>query len=329
MAKHWIPVRVRKVALFALVVLSVAGLLCCVVNEQRRAAPTEQQLEHPQQRQRQRQLNLLSDPKSVQFKSDSSIAGMTVAIINTPKCGTGGLANTFKRSWRCFLRNDSPIGDMSGNFCPGNKSVWRTHTVESGARGISLARERQGDAKCLVVTAIRDPQTWLPSLFLQGAGSLCDGDRITSRLEFEQRYRRWLKKYQKMIRGRVTSVIPDLLKEFGAQSLTDEMEKINANGGYSLLSHPESTTFQGKSAFAGCNLLLLRMEDASIWPDILSSVAPGLQYTVPKSRVDLCPNIAEHYDSIKFLILTQKEKLALAGGDKYIEEYFRLYRFLE
>mmetsp|Transcript_27241 Transcript_27241/g.38312 ORF Transcript_27241/g.38312 Transcript_27241/m.38312 type:complete len:322 (+) Transcript_27241:192-1157(+) len=268
-----------------------------------------------------------SDPKTVAVKTDVPLPkGTVIGVINTPKCGTGTLTGTFIRSFKCGNEETSIFPAVTGRNCPMQNHVLRTHDWIAGGKMLRNFVSRHEQEKCMVVTAIRDPQTWLASLFFERKkGELCDGAKISSAADFVLMYRRWLLQTRQEIRTLASFVIPHLLKEFGAKSLTEEFMKMNANGGYSLLHHPKRKSLL--SNYHDCDLLFLRMEDNDNWENIVPSIIPGTSYSRGESRADLCPNVAEYYQAIKNLKLTALEKRTIMGDDRYLREYFSVYNF--
>mmetsp|Transcript_1469 Transcript_1469/g.2326 ORF Transcript_1469/g.2326 Transcript_1469/m.2326 type:complete len:323 (+) Transcript_1469:182-1150(+) len=263
------------------------------------------------------------DPKSVSVKP-TLVKGTVVGVINTPKSGTGTLTGTFFRSFRCGKHEKSVVDTVQGRNCPAHNHAFRTHRLKEGGIMLRHFVQKYPHEKCMVVTAIRNPQTWLPSLFMEKhKKTLCEGSTIRSAADFVMRYRRWFLKNKKEIRKIASSVVPHLLKEFGGKSLTHQMTKMNENGGY-VLMHNKSK----RSKFRGCDLLFLRMEDQDNWSNVLPSVIPGTTYSRSQSRADLCPNIANYYQAIQAYQFTDRERRKIMGNDKYMREYFEVYNFL-
>lgn len=98
------------------------------------------------------------------------------------------------------------------------------------------------------------------------------------------------------------------------------METVRKNNGYSLLSNASPS-----STYAGCELLFLSMEHNTYWPDIIPRIIPGVTHQKGVSRVDLCPNIADHYKAIQSYKLTEEERAIISNGDPDVAEYFNVY----
>lgn len=272
-----------------------------------------------------RHLLLNFDPKTITAKTPPP--GTIAVVMNTPKCGTTGLADMFARSFDCRGKSPQQTGEVLAYSCPEQRTLVRTHDYEGGVQVLQSIREQQEpNQKCIVVTAIRNPETWLSSLYMQSADgyALCQAEISVD--DFVQRYRNWIVQNAMRVRAAVESVRPRLLRDFGATSLTSEMEKIQANGGYSLLKEQKNSNFNGGRPFGNCELLFLRMEDHDKWPQIMDSVMPGLVDLVKSpARTETCPVIAEHYGAIQNYKLTEDEKVSIIGGNVHVEEYFRVY----
>mmetsp|Transcript_12344 Transcript_12344/g.19139 ORF Transcript_12344/g.19139 Transcript_12344/m.19139 type:complete len:310 (+) Transcript_12344:70-999(+) len=246
-------------------------------------------------------------------------------VINSPKCGTAGLTQSFVNSFDpCLLKNITSE-EVQYFECAEGRGVIRSHDLERGTEAIKEIRRDAALQQCLVVTAIRHPEHWLPSLFLQcrEGNALCHAD--VSREEYFQRYHDWLMFEREMNKARntVRAVRPILLKAFGATSLESEMIKVQENGGYSLLEDPEP-----EGGFKNCKLLFLRMEDEERWHSILADVMPGIRYFKASSRLDKCPKTADHYKALQDYKLSEEEKASVLGDDPDMREYFRAYGLL-
>mmetsp|Transcript_5933 Transcript_5933/g.9151 ORF Transcript_5933/g.9151 Transcript_5933/m.9151 type:complete len:590 (-) Transcript_5933:116-1885(-) len=263
------------------------------------------------------------DPKSVQEKRklDDDLQGMLAVVISTPKCGTGSLTSTFSRSLKCHPSDDISIGEVVLSECENDNTVIRSHSLTEATAVLSKHREQKPDQRCVVVTGIRDPQPWLPSMFMQSKESkeICDAD--ISREDFFKKYHDWIMDHGSRINHAVKEVRPGLLQAFNSKGLTHEVEQMNRNGGYSFLNGADPN-----GPFAGCDMLFFRMEDSKRWPDIISNLLPGITYETNKSRVDRCPKIADHYKALsKEYKLSDEEKMHLVHGDPQVAEYFQVY----
>mmetsp|Transcript_21032 Transcript_21032/g.32332 ORF Transcript_21032/g.32332 Transcript_21032/m.32332 type:complete len:302 (+) Transcript_21032:285-1190(+) len=250
-----------------------------------------------------------------------------IAVINTPKCGTNGLTQTFIKSLRCRHRNVGIKSESTGyRRCRHGGGVIRTHDFERGREALKEVRPDSTIQKCTVITSVRHPEHWLPSVFLQsrtGGHDLCDAD--ITREEYFQRYHDWLMTDYEMekVRKSVNSVRPGLLEAFGGSILSYEMKKIEANGGYSLLENPLPN-----DVFNNCKLLLLRMEDSDKWQKILYNIVPGVRYSETVSRVEKCPKTADHYRALQEYHLSFQEIVSVVGMDLHMLDYFNAYGIL-
>jgi len=81
------------------------------------------------------------------------------------------------------------------NTCARNNVVLRTHHLESAASFLRFLQTTspRSEAKCLVVTGVRDPRTWLPSLYFENnKARLCRLAESPSKEAVVSEYRKWL-----------------------------------------------------------------------------------------------------------------------------------------
>lgn len=262
------------------------------------------------------------DPRTIQAKeapvapsSDGGTTGTIVAVLNTPKSGTGTLTSHFYKSFHC------PCPD-------GKNAVFRSHTLQEGAAHLAKMRKKYPNHRCVITTAIRDPRTWIPSWFMETHKNeycLRKGVKPMETARLMQEYRRWLGDKSNNIRAVVGIIRPKLLTEFGAPNVRAEFDKMNANGGYTHLVHSGGDE---NNVYAGCELLFLRMEDSDAWPNILSQHVPGTETVieVQGARMDRCPGVTkDQYKALLEYELTKEEKERIIAGDEYTIEYFDLY----
>jgi len=248
--------------------------------------------------------------------------GTIVAIINTPKCGTGSLHGSFSHSLQCrdgTLEGVDRVTYSTG--CRQGIDTVRTHVVDAGAKAIAALRQNPQEKRCVVATAIRHPKTWLPSIFMQKDGrTLCQKD--VSYEEFYNAYHEYIMKESssEFIISSILSARPELFKEFGT-TLTAEMEKVEVNGGYSL----QESVSTGGRPFDNCELLFLKMEDNDAWPDIIANLYPGIRYRPNEKRVEACPLIADNYAKLAEHQFTDEEKANIIRGNSDVAEYFAVY----
>jgi hypothetical protein len=169
--------------------------------------------------------------------------------------------------------------------CTHNMEVIQTHYADSGADAIASfhrSSNQNSNRKCIIVTAIRDPKTWLPSLFMQDRNKeLCD--RVMSYDEYHSDY-----------------------------VLSEQMNHVRMSGWYSIV--PKNNNNNDNGLFANCELMFLKMEDRDILPDIFANLYLGIKYEPNQKRVDMCAKIADHYEKIMEHDFTTDEKVALIGG---------------
>eukprot|EP00559_Dactyliosolen_fragilissimus_P003453 CAMPEP_0184860620 /NCGR_PEP_ID=MMETSP0580-20130426/5478_1 /TAXON_ID=1118495 /ORGANISM="Dactyliosolen fragilissimus" /LENGTH=239 /DNA_ID=CAMNT_0027357799 /DNA_START=335 /DNA_END=1054 /DNA_ORIENTATION=+ len=228
-----------------------------------------------------------------------------IAVINTPKTGTGELTN--------YATHDTQ-----------SNAVFRTHSVSSGLQAVTDHRIHFHDPshQCIILTTIREPNTWIKSLFMEQNRDLCVDDMTMDR--FFQKYLEWLHSFNYKLSSQ-DNPIHGLLQEFGSSSLTYHFENFDKNGGYSLLHHPSEGPLQG------CKLLFLRMEDASNWSNILTSevfdqINPYNPSDPTSARRQHCSqNVNDLYSEFQTYSLTEEERNVLVGNDSLMEEYLQLY----
>mmetsp|Transcript_14556 Transcript_14556/g.16029 ORF Transcript_14556/g.16029 Transcript_14556/m.16029 type:complete len:329 (+) Transcript_14556:13-999(+) len=267
------------------------------------------------------------DPSTVTAKGKHPFDEGTVGVvINTPKCGTGGLTETFIRSFsenpygsKCVGEDlDSKATKAHNLNCGGDRRVLRTHDMESGIEAMKVIREST-DQKCMIVTATRDPRTWLPSVFMQRRNKqMCHAKM--SKKEYYEVYRQWLVEDVEKIRKFVNIARPWLLEHFGS-SMTEALEESRRNGGYATFKRDKPD-----GLFGQCELLFMEMEASKSWPDFMESAWPGIMFAQGKTRADLCPESAANYKSLaQGYIYTKEELEYIIGDDKNTAEYFRVY----
>jgi len=278
-----------------------------------------------------------------------SKSSSVIAVINTPKCGTGGLTTGASQTLQCGVGQEPILGVQHKDCQDGH--VIRTHNVVNGMqllndirKSFKQQKQQKGheddQQQCLIITAVRDPQTWLPSLFLESNKvELCglnEGESTSRQKRLSKKvlrmYKHWMNTDMHRVRWGLNYVRPQLLEEFGT-NLRTEMENIERNGGYSLIQHPSSSPLYDRdNVLNGCELLFLRMEDHDKWPSILSSLLPGgFTYDKPLGRVDLCPNIKEVYKELLEYKLPYRDRNTIIGDDSkspHILDYFNAYGYL-
>jgi len=255
----------------------------------------------------------------VRFKSDLKDKGSIVAVINTPKMGTGGLCHNFIQSWRC--KNGLENTSYLTYNCPNERIVVRAHQIKGAMQAVQNHRRRHPDGKCLIVTAIRSPEPWLPSLYVQRQ-RLCNNISMTKE-EMLQDYKQWLGSVKNVSQA-FESCLPELLKEFNGGSLVEQAEIMDRNNGYSMV---ESTS--DDSVFAGCELLFLRMEQNDRWPEIIKMMVPENKFHRGESRAAQCPKLADHIKMLQEYELTKEEKMAIyTNGGASVADWFDAYEYI-
>jgi len=259
----------------------------------------------------------------IESKLSGNETGTIVAVINTPKMGTGGLTYNFERSFNCGPEENHDDSFITFD-CPDSKMVVRTHGIEGGMQAVQKHRQEHPEGKCLIVTAIRSPGPWLPSLYVQKK-RVCENISMTKE-EMLQDYKEWLSNVdviEKTIEKTVESCLPGLLQEFNGGSLVDQAKILDRNNGYSILDSTSSD-----SIFAGCELLLLRMEQNDQWPEIIDMVVPGNKFYKGESRASQCPELVDHIKMLHEYELTKEEKMAIyTDGGASIADWFDAYGY--
>eukprot|EP00559_Dactyliosolen_fragilissimus_P002848 CAMPEP_0184859320 /NCGR_PEP_ID=MMETSP0580-20130426/4321_1 /TAXON_ID=1118495 /ORGANISM="Dactyliosolen fragilissimus" /LENGTH=323 /DNA_ID=CAMNT_0027355877 /DNA_START=43 /DNA_END=1014 /DNA_ORIENTATION=- len=228
-----------------------------------------------------------------------------IAVINTPKTGTGGLTVYAARNTE-------------------HAAVFRTHKFTEGFSWLASHIMETQPQQCLVVTSIREPNTWMKSFFMQRYfRSICYDEEDYDMDKYLDLYRSWLKSNREQLPRAMNECLRGVLDEFGAPDLDFHFRNFDKNGGYSLVEHPEDG-----GIFQGCWLLFLRMEDAPLWPEVFTAVMPNevKPYEPPvQTLVSLCPKLADLYTQFQTYNLSEEEKDFAIGTDPFMREYFRLY----
>jgi len=245
--------------------------------------------------------------------------GSITAVINTPRMGTGGLQSTFLNSWKC---PDGPMTPyMAINQCKDGRRVFRTHSFDSGYSDIKgyldFKRHRHPYGSCLITTAIRSPETWFGSMYLQQAKQ-----HWLPKEEMIQNYRKFLAAGEF---NALYNAIPALLQAFDAGTLAQQMKIMDDNGGYSFISAPEN------SMLAGCDLLFLQMEQSERWPEIFKALDPAIKPIRGNSRLDDYPAYADQINAIAEYKLTSREKIKIYNTENhpFLKEWFDVYGYMD
>lgn len=237
------------------------------------------------------------------------------AVMNTAKTGTGGLFQTFEKSWKCG--NAPPVEKLAVANCDNDRRIFRTHYFEAGVKDIQNHRANHPDGQCLIVTVLRSPATWFASMYLQIAKR-----NWKPKEEMLQDYKDFLATSEatKMLH----TVLPDLLNEFNAGSLIDQTQIMDANGGYSFVGSAPST-----SVLAGCDLLFLRMEESARWPKLFEMIDPDIHFKIGESRVQQHPEAIEQINAIAAYELTSEEKISIYDRENdFIRDWFDAYGYM-
>jgi len=240
-----------------------------------------------------------------------------IAVISTAKTGTGGLSMNFIRSWDCK-------SDVNGRYhltykCPDERLMIRAHHYHAGVEAVIKHREEHPRGQCLIVTSIRAPDAWLPSLYIQKK-RVCDDVSMTKE-EMLKDYQKFLTN-SKDISDSSVSCLPELIHEFNGGSLTEQIKIMDQNGGYSILSAPP------ESDLAGCELLFLKMENSDKWPDIIKTKVPENKFYRGETRAKQCPKLEGHIKMVQDYELTIDERSSLKNGGDFLADWFDSYGYI-
>jgi len=243
-----------------------------------------------------------------------------IAVINTPKMGTSSLSQSFIDFWKCT--NGMGYPSYLTYNCPDERKVVQAHDADAGAKAIKQHQQQYPGGQCLIVTAIRSPATWLPSLYYQHS-QICKAS-LMSKDNVLQDYMRFLGDVN-LIRESTESCLPELMKEFNGGSLKKQAKIMDYSGGYSVLGPASS-----ESAFAGCELLFLRMEQSDRWPGFIKKLVPDSNYYRGESHISQCPELSDHIKMLQDYELTKEEKMVLYNsGSAIISDWFDSYGYIE
>jgi len=247
-----------------------------------------------------------------------------IAVINTPKMGTGGLFTTVTASHDCSTNNEA-LQSVNLLDCEGDRKAFRTHWFDAGSQTIQQHREEHPEGQCLIISAIRNPASWFASMFLQRGGG-CNKDDWPTKEKLIRDFRTFLAKngYFRPLKG----ALPDLMKEFNVVSLKEQAKIIEENGGYSMLGPATS-----ESDLEGCELLLLSMDQSDRWPEIFEKIDPEIKFNRGASRLDQCPEYTEHIKVVADYKLSKEERFKIYTNEKhgghFVEEWFDAYKYMD
>ena len=162
-------------------------------------------------------------------------------------------------------------------------------------------------------------------MFFQGLAQkdLCDGEATTE--QALARYEGYLARSMKSL-FRTTAT---MLRAFGVTNFTEELSRVWANGGHSILTNPSPD-----GEWAGCELLFLAMEFSDGWDaaiaGFLSDSIPGAEDMKNKNpshrgRKDVCPKAAAIYDAVMSFEFSDKYMKILEETNADAAEVMRFY----
>lgn len=294
---------------------------------------------------------LQNDPYSVQRKPFDK--NTVISLINTVKSGADGMHVHFANSFDCVFRT-TKVNQVHLAKCNNLKGVdvLNSHHRENSMALLShyldtrLSRHRP--LNCLVVTAVRNPKTWLPARFMEDEGNeYCDKTRIGPERTVEE-FRKWLVDNAGLTRFRASSVVPYFLELYGT-TITEQMKVFERNGGFSLLPPPiparvfppgdnnnralkkkkkeDDLPVDEDLVKGSCSLLLLQYEQADKWQDVMGQLAPGIEFRAAEEPETVCPEHA----AINEYQISDEERENFIGHDRfspYLKEWFHLYGIL-
>lgn len=247
-------------------------------------------------------------------------SGTIVAVINTAKAGTGGLTQNFVRLWGC---SDSTHYLSYISFkCPKGRLVIRSHQLDGTVQAVQQHQQKNPKGQCLIITAMRHPAAWLPSLYIQKT-HFCSNITMTKDVMLND-YKQFIANGN-LIASSAESCLPALTNEFNIGSLVEQAKIMDQNGGYSILA-PSSS----ESSLAGCELLFLRMEQSDQWPEIVKMMVPTHDFIRGQSRISQCPDLTEHISMLQDYELTDDERMYLYNyGDGFMADWFDAYKYID
>jgi len=247
-------------------------------------------------------------------------------VVNTPKSGTGTLQQSFVASSECLDSKTFAMRGVYADVCSHETNVvLRSHHIGS-AEGFLQFLQRvapASTARCLVVTNIRDPRTWLPSLFFErNKEDLCKPNQVSAATVVGD-YRRWLLSPQF---SPVSYVAPDVLKLFeGGQNFTAVLGQLFGSSlartktSSKTIGQPDSAGLSGAAlhlraipgspwAHSRCELVAMRVEDSDHWPAELAAASPGFRLYSSQGTSKRCAGEGDAiYAALKAYVLTTQE----------------------
>jgi len=261
--------------------------------------------------------NVVIDKAMQSSLSNIGSTKMLFAMIGTPLMEPPGFfpAAVTPQCLRTRTELNAHDDTFSMFDCPEGHQVLRTRKFDTGAKVIEQHRQENPQDECLIVTAIRDPKSWFQSYFLHSLDSQfssCKLDKWATKEAFLMEFKAFVRNGNSAL----SLVIPGLLNEFSGGSLQAQVKIMNRNGnGQSTLLGPAPP----ESIVAGCNLLLMKMENI----DLLSEFEHKEWPTKWK-----CPKLPEYVKMITDYELTAEEKISIyQRGDDFLRDWFDAYGY--
>ena len=113
------------------------------------------------------------------------------------------------------------------------------------------------------------------------------------------------------------------MNEFSSSDLITQSGLMDTNQGFSVLG-PASP----ESMIHGCKLLFLRDEESELWPDIVQSRYPGIQYQPGILEINIFPVSGEYMRPLLVYELSDPEVVnIIKRSGTFMEEWFKAYGY--
>jgi hypothetical protein len=226
-----------------------------------------------------------------------------IIVLNTAKCATGNLQTMFGSLLKCDAVKE--VGEQHVlRSCPDGSSVYRSHDTEA-TKKYYAEKGTLNNGRCVVVSAVRNPQSFLYSRFFQTRRHfLCDGsDDIPAVLA---NYGDWLMQFwPDAYRAPVVAGL------FGLNDFNKVLERMHDGGGF-LHHFPK----HDGGVFGDCELIMLQVEKLSSVSHRLLHIFPGIANISSKTTDDTCPDAKDVRNALKHMQFnsTMQERLFGPGS---------------
>ena len=174
-------------------------------------------------------------------------------------------------------------------------------------------------ARCIAITAVRNPLRSIPSYFFQSRSHLCMGTQAEQKI-FEE-YEDYLSN-DPLSSTQVETTV-SMLRAFGVTDIRSAMELLDEKG-YAVLDQSDLN-----SPWAGCQLLFLKIdydEDNSNINEAFGSLRQGLTITRENQRVQKCPHAAHNYEAVLKYGISDSQIEAMSATNPEIHDVIDYYR---